>query len=89
MRKKEEAMRKRNEAVTRKYREAEKALKLKRRNELLQMREAHKEGIIEKNERHMKMDGRIWQDVDKAMLEYDKSRRKEWEEVGITPPSFR
>jgi hypothetical protein len=29
-----------------------------------------------------------WLFVDKAMLEYDKIHRKEWEEAGMTPPSF-
>jgi hypothetical protein len=86
--KKEEKYQKWCEEKDRQRREIEEKWKAGERAKLLKLREVHCQSVVEKNERHLKMDGRIWEDVDKAMLEYDKSHRKEWEEVGMTPPSF-
>lgn len=86
--KKEEKYQKWCEEKDQKRRAIEEKIRAEERARLLKFREMHYQEAVEKNERHMKMDGRIWQDVDKAMLEYDDCHRKEWEKAGMTPPSF-
>jgi hypothetical protein len=86
--KKEEKYQKWCEEKDQNRRKIEEKWKAEERAKLLTLREVYYQGIVEKNERHLKMDGRIWQDEDKAMLEYDDRHRKEWEEAGMTPPSF-
>lgn len=60
----------------------------KERARLMELREARRESIIRRNENCMKLNGRIWEDEDEAMLDYDTRFRKKWEAVGMTPPSF-
>lgn len=59
-----------------------------RRTFMLRDRENQLRMIVSENNRHMKMYGQIYQDVSKAMLEYDRRHIRDWKEVGMVPPSF-
>lgn len=59
------------------------------RENLINLRKGYINHIVATNEKCKKdHNGDIYWNLEEAMLDYDKRHLKQWQEVGMTPPSF-